>query len=316
MDIVHYSVLQKEVLELLKPDGENQLLIDGTLGEGGHSELFLKEFPSLRLVCLDADPEIMAVARKRLEPFADRTRFFNVWFNQFYREYPLGDERPDRILFDLGISVFHYQKGNRGFTFQNDEQLDMRLGGDLEISAGDIVNQYPEEALADIFFEYGEERYSRRIAAAIVRERRRESISSTARLADVIRGAVPQAYRHGRIHPATRCFQALRIVVNGELARLESVLEDALAVLKPGGRMGIISFHSLEDRMVKQFFREKNRSCTCPPEQPICNCGGKRKVDLVTRKPVVPGEEEVRLNPPSRSARFRVVEKREEEEEE
>ncbi len=313
MDIVHYSVLQDEVLEYLKPDKENQLLIDGTLGEGGHSELFLKEFPSLKLVCLDADKDIMEVAQKRLSAFGDRARFFNTWFNQFYREYPLGDERPDRILFDLGISVFHYEKGNRGFSFQSNEPLDMRLGKDLELSAGDIIDQYPENTLADIIFKYGEERYSRRIAAAIVRERKGGGIKTTAQLADVIRGSVPSVYRHGRIHPATRSFQALRIVVNGELARLEAVLQDALKILKPGGRMGVISFHSLEDRIVKQFFKYKNQLCTCPPEQPICNCRGRRVVNILTKKPVTPGEDEIRRNPPSRSSKLRVIQKLEDE---
>ncbi|MBI9103258.1 MAG: 16S rRNA (cytosine(1402)-N(4))-methyltransferase RsmH [Spirochaetales bacterium] len=313
MDIVHYSVLWKEALEYLKPDGDNQLFIDGTLGEGGHTELFLKEYPTLKTVGLDADADIMKVAKERLAPFGGRTRFFNTWFNQFYREYPLGDERPDLILFDLGISVFHYEKGNRGFSFQTDEPLDMRLGGDLELSACDIVNQYPEKELADLIYKYGEERYSRRIATALVRERKGNPIETTARLADIIRGSVPAAYRHGRIHPATRTFQAIRIVVNGELVRLESVLQDSLRVLKPGGRMGVISFHSLEDRIVKQFFKYKNQLCTCPPEQPICNCGGRRTVEILTKKPICPSEEEVRENPPSRSAKLRVVRKLEDE---
>jgi len=309
MDIVHYSVLQNEVLDYLKPDEPGQLFIDCTLGEGGHSELLVKTFSDLRLVCLDADEGIMEVAKERLSPYQDRIRFFNIWFNRFFREYPLGGERPDRILFDLGISVFHYQKGGRGFSFQKDEPLDMRLGKDLELSAGDIVNQYPEEELADLFYKYGEERYSRRIAAAVVNKRREGKIETTGRLEEIIFNAVPAAYRHGRIHPATRSFQALRIVVNGELARLESVLQDALDILKPGGRMGVISFHSLEDRIVKQFFRLKSQACTCPPEQPICSCGGRRKVKLIGPKPIVPGDDEIRRNPPSRSARFRVVEK-------
>jgi len=315
MDIVHYSVLQNEVLEYLKPDAPGQLFVDCTLGEGGHSELLLKSFSDLNLVCLDADAKIMEVAKKRLSPYAERTRFFNIWFNRFFKDYPLGGERPDRILFDLGISVFHYQKGERGFSFQKKEEpLDMRLGKDLELSAGDIINEYPEGELADLFYQYGEERYSRRIAAAIVAARKKDAIETTGQLAEIIFTSVPVSYRHGRIHPATRSFQALRIVVNGELARLEAVLQDALSVLKPGGRMGVISFHSLEDRMVKQFFRKKNQLCTCPPEQPICNCGGKRTVKLIGPKPIMPTEEEIKINPPSRSSRFRVVEKLEDEE--
>ena len=309
MEIAHYPVLKDEVLSLLQPKGEEELLVDATLGEGGHSELFLKSWPSLKVVALDADTSIMEVARRRLEPYKDRVRFFNTWFNVFFRDYPLGDERPDLILFDLGISVYHYEKGGRGFSFRKDEELDMRLGEELEITAFDIVNEYPEEEIADILFRFGEERYSRRIASAIVNTRSGEPIRTTANLAEVIRRSVPPKYRNGRIHPATRSFQALRIAVNGELARLEGVLQHSFSVLKPGGRMGVISFHSLEDRIVKWFFREKQKACTCPPESPICKCEGVSRAEIITRKPIRPTEEEVRMNPPSRSARFRVLEK-------
>ncbi|MBN2051586.1 MAG: 16S rRNA (cytosine(1402)-N(4))-methyltransferase RsmH [Spirochaetales bacterium] len=313
MDIAHYPVLKEEVFSYLRPKDESGLLIDATLGEGGHAHMFLERYPALQVVGVDADNRIMQVARERLAPYGNRMRFFHTWFNVFFRDYPLGDERPDLILFDLGISVFHYEKGERGFSFRKDENLDMRLGEELEITAFDMVNEYPEEELADIFFRFGEEGYSRRIAAAIVRAREEAPILTTGRLAEIIRGAVPMKYRTGRLHPATRTFQALRIAVNGELARLEGVLEHAFSVLKPGGRIGIIAFHSLEDRIVKWFFREKQKPCTCPPEWPICKCGGIPKADILTKKPVRPGEEEVRLNPPSRSARLRVLEKREDE---
>ncbi len=309
MDIVHYSVMQKEVLEYLKPKSPEALLIDATLGEGGHSELFLSAYPGLSVVGVDADSSIMEVARRRLSPFGERVRFFNTWFNAFFKEYPLGDERPDLILFDLGISVFHYERGKRGFSFQKDEPLDMRLGGGLELSASDIVNEYPEKELADLIFLYGEEQYAKRIAKAIAARRKTERIETTKQLADVVYGAVPENYRHGRIHPGTRTFQALRIAVNGELARLESALGAAFRVLKVGGRLGVISFHSLEDRPVKQFFKEKSKSCTCPPEWPICRCGGIKHAELLTPKAVRPGDEEVALNSPSRSAKFRVIEK-------
>jgi 16S rRNA (cytosine1402-N4)-methyltransferase len=234
---------------------------------------------------------------------------YNTWFNTFFRAYPLGGERPDAILFDLGISIFHYERAGRGFSFQKEESLDMRLDTTLEISAYDIINTYPEKELARIFFEYGEERYSRMIAAAIVRERAKSSIETSAELAQLIKSSVPAKYRYGRIHPATRSFQALRIMVNGELARLKSVLEDALGVLKVGGRIGVISFHSLEDRIVKQFLQKKSQACTCPPEWPICKCGGQAVVKLIQKKPIQPSDDEVDQNAPSRSAKLRVAEK-------
>ena len=309
MEIVHYSVMKNEVVSFLKPDKPGQLLIDATTGEGGHSECFLKRYPDLNIVCLDADADIMNVAKKRLECFGDQVRFYNKWFNAFFREYPGNLERPDRILFDLGISTFHYEKAERGFSFRKDEKLDMRLEKGLELSAGDIVNSYPQKELADIIYEYGEERYSRRIAEAIAAERKINKIETTGELAEVIWNSVPVSYRHGRIHPATRTFQALRIAVNGELARLKEALEGALTILKPGGRMGVITFHSLEDRIVKHYFREMAKECVCPPEVPVCNCRGVRIVELLTKKPVVPADEEIMDNMPSRSSKLRVIEK-------
>ena len=309
MDTVHYSVLQQEVLQYLVPPQGEGLFIDCTLGEGGHSELVLQENPGIKLVGIDADPHILEIARQRLEPFKKRVRLYNTWFNTFFREYPLGGERPDAILFDLGISIFHYERAGRGFSFQKEEPLDMRLDTTLEISAYDIINTYPEKELARIFFEYGEERYSRMIAAAIVRERGKSSIETSAELAQLIKSSVPAKYRYGRIHPATRSFQALRIMVNGELARLKSVLEDALGVLNVGGRIGVISFHSLEDRIVKQFLQKKSQTCTCPPEWPICKCGGQAVVKLIQKKPIQPSDDEVDQNAPSRSAKMRVAEK-------
>ncbi len=315
MDIVHQSVLKNEVLTLLKPEKADGLCIDCTLGEGGHSESFLKFCPGLKVVGLDADEAIMSIAKKRLESYKDRMRYFNTWFNVFFNEYPLGEERPDCILFDLGISVYHYEKSGRGFSFRKDEPLDMRLKPDLEITAGDIVNTYPEEELANLIYLFGEERYSRRIARAVVREREHGLLETTKQLADTIWQSVPPDYRYGRIHPGTRTFQALRIAVNGELARLENTLGNALNILKVGGKMGVISFHSLEDRIVKRFFQEKNKTCTCPPEWPICKCGGQRVVSILTKKPVRPGMDEVERNAPSRSARMRVIQKLRDEEE-
>lgn len=313
MDTVHYSVLQQEVLQWLAPPAERGLFIDATLGEGGHSELLLRSFPELRLVGLDADGSIMKVAENRLASYGERVRLYNMWFNQFFRTYPLGGEQADAILFDLGISIYHYQRAERGFSFQKAEPLDMRLDESLEISAADIVMTYPQSELEKIFFKYGEERYSRAIAAAIVKARKESTIGESKQLAEIVWNAVPPKYRHGRIHPATRVFQALRIVVNGELARLESALQHALEHLRVGGRMGVISFHSLEDRIVKRFFQNKSKACICPPEWPICKCGGEQDVvSVLTNKPLVPGEKELSWNPPSRSAKLRIAEKKRE----
>lgn len=307
--ITHIPVLKREVFEYLVPNDAEGLFIDATLGEGGHAEYFLEKNKKIHIAGIDADEKIMRIARERLGRFGDRVRFYQMWFNQFFSDYPEDLPRPNGILFDLGISTFHYEKGERGFSFGRDEKLDMRLEAGLELNAADIVNEYPENELADIIFEFGEERLSRRIARKIVDLRKTERIESSSRLAEIITGAVPPSYRHGRMHPATRTFQALRIAVNGELVRIEQTLESALDTLAIGGRLAVIAFHSLEDRIVKHFFREKNKSCTCPPEWPMCKCGGTRSVELLTRKPVRPNDEEVANNAPSRSARLRVVEK-------
>lgn len=314
MKIVHTPVLKAQVVTHLAPANEKGLLIDATLGEGGHAELFLESFPEIRILGIDADASILEQAKRRLNRFGDRVLFFNSWFNLFFKDYPEEFGRPDSILFDLGISLFHFDTAERGFSFNKNGPLDMRLEQTLEISAADIVNHYPEDELANLLYEYGEERYSRRIAKAIVTERDRASITSTDDLKRIVWKAVPDSYRHRRLHPATKTFQALRIAVNGELARLQSALRYAFRILKPQGRMGVISFHSLEDRMVKQFFKHKSRSCTCPPEWPVCRCGGEPLGRLITKKPLEPTQEEVSANKASRSAKLRVIEKLKEEE--
>ena len=308
MDIVHYSIMKDEVCSYLAPAEDGQLLIDCTMGEGGHSEEFLKRYPSLHVTGLDADPAIQEVARERLAPFGDRVNFVHTWFDNYFSSYPEA-VRPDRILMDLGISIFHYEKSGRGFTFQKDEPLDMRLDSNNPLSAAVVVNEYGEKEIADLIYAYGEERYSRRIAAAIVRERKNSEIKTAAALADLIFNAVPANYRHGRIHPATRSFQAIRIEVNGELDRLKKTLEGAVDALNIGGRIAVITFHSLEDRIVKRYFKDLNRDCICPPEQPRCTCGDVRILNILTRKPVVPTAAEISENSPSRSAKLRVAEK-------
>ena len=313
LEIVHTPVLLNECLSYLSPVGEpfesSAYLIDSTLGEGGHSFNFLSKYPTLKVKGLDADSIIQARAKERLSPFGERMSFYNGWFNDFYRNFPEGEERPNLILFDLGISVFHYERSGRGFSFRHDEVLDMRLNSETRESAADIVNRMEEEKMANMIYLYSDEKYSRRIASEICRVRETQKIESTKQLADIIYNAVPTKYRHGNIHPATRTFQALRIKVNSELSRLPEAIHDAFNVLAPGGKLGVITFHSLEDRIVKNYFRNLGKQCVCPPEVPICNCGGTPCAEILTRKPVEPTEEEIKNNSPSRSAKLRVVRK-------
>lgn len=294
MEIVHYPVMHREVLENLPIPSGDSLMIDCTTGEGGHTSLFLSKYPSLTVIGIDRDKEIQKKATERLSGFGGRFRPVNAWFDEYLETVP--SESADAILFDLGISMFHYVESDRGFSFRSDEPLDMRLNTGSGMSAADIVNGYSEESLADIIYIYGEERYSRRIARAIAEERAKAPIESSERLGEVIRGAVPKEYRYGRIHPATRTFQALRIEVNKELDRITPALENAIRILKKGGRVAVITFHSLEDRKVKWFFKDEAAS-----ENP--------RIRILTKKPIIPSEEESNENPPSRSAKLRVVER-------
>ena len=314
MEIVHTPVLLRPCLEWLSPVGEpfekNGWMIDCTLGEGGHSNAFLSNFPSLNVIGIDADSVIQARAKERLAPYGNRMHFYNGWFNDFHGNYPSEYPKPDLILFDLGISVFHYERSGRGFSFRYDEPLDMRLDPDSENeSASDIVNGMREEELANLIYLYGEEKLSRRIAHGIVASRANGRIESSKALADIIYEVVPGSYRHGPIHPATRTFQALRIAVNSELRHIPEALHNAFNNLNAGGKMGVITFHSLEDRIVKNYFRNLGRECVCPPEVAQCRCGGKPCAEILTRKPVGPTDEEIKINSPSRSAKLRVVRK-------
>lgn len=291
MEPIHRSVLVDEVLDYLEPATTDAVLVDATLGEGGHSASFLQRFPSLRVIGVDVDAEMMARAAERLSAFEERVELVNTWFDDYFERISIS---PDRVLLDLGVSMFHFSRAGRGFSFRADEPLDMRLDARAGRSAADLVNELDETELANLIFRYGEERLSRRIAARIADERSRAPITTTKELADLIWRSVPPSYRHGRLHPATRTFQALRIAVNGELDRLERVIPLALDRLAGGGRLGIISFHSLEDRIVKHRFRE------------IASDGPYR---VVTKKPIVPDERETRLNPAARSAKLRVIER-------
>lgn len=313
MEIVHTPVLLNECLKYLSPIGEKYenhcLMIDSTLGEGGHTFNFLSKYKNLEIIGVDADFVIQERAKKRLSEFGNRIHFYNGWFNDFYKNYPSEYEKPNLILFDLGISVFHYEKSQRGFSFRYDEKLDMRLNPNSEVSAENLVNELSEEKLANLIYLYGEEKLSRKIAKAIVEARKGGKIESSKQLAEIIWNAVPSSYRYAQIHPATRTFQALRIAVNGELKRLPSALHNAFNVLKPDGKMGVITFHSLEDRIVKNYFRNLGKKCVCPPEVAICRCGGTPCAEILTHKPICPTQEEIKQNSPSRSAKLRVVRK-------
>ena len=308
VNAVHTPVLTEELLEILAPRKEDELMIDATIGEGGHSFQFLSRFPGLKIIGVDADPQIQKIAGERLKGFNGRIEFYSGWSYDFFSEYSF-PRRPDTILIDLGVSLFHYEKSGRGFSFLRDEPLDMRIRSDTGKSAADLISGLSEKELADLLFTNAQERFSRRIAKEIVKTRSLGPIKSSGVLAQTVERAVPLAYRNGPVHPATKTFLALRIAVNRELSGLEALLEAALKVLKPKGIIGVISFHSLEDRIVKNFFREKNRDCTCPPQEPICRCEGKRIVNILTKKGVIPGPEEIRNNPASRSARLRAAEK-------
>ncbi|RPJ05771.1 MAG: 16S rRNA (cytosine(1402)-N(4))-methyltransferase RsmH [Spirochaetaceae bacterium] len=321
-DIYHTPVLLEEVLTWLAPDavpdntagaGVPCVVVDATAGEGGHSEAFLSRFPQTKLYCVDADSRQIREAEKRLSGFGNRARFFNCLFSGFFENYDSqGLSNPDRILMDLGISMYHFKGSERGFSFAADEPLDMRISDTLTKTAADIVNREREEEIARILFEYGEERASRKIARAIVLARKQAPLKTTKELAGLVARVLGKGQGHAprsRIHPATKTFQALRIAVNRELEELEQGLAAGFSVLKPSGKIGVITFHSLEDRIVKRFFQAKQRGCTCDPETPMCQCGGKKECTILTKKPVTASDEEIRKNPASRSAKLRVAEK-------
>ncbi|HRW23941.1 MAG TPA: 16S rRNA (cytosine(1402)-N(4))-methyltransferase RsmH [Spirochaetia bacterium] len=313
----HVPVMLNDTLERLVPPTPDCLLIDGTLGLAGHSSAFLARYPGLRLLGVDADTEVQAIAGARLEPYGGRVSLVNAYFDDFFAGYAdsvaRGEaERPGLVLFDFGVSMFHFRESGRGFSLQGDERLDMRLSPRAERTAADLVAELDERELLRIISEYGEEPFAYNIARAIVRERAAARIDSTARLADIVRGAVPAKARYGRIHPATRTFQALRIAVNDELGRIERVLPAAISCLAEGGLIGCISFHSLEDRIVKRAFRSlevrKERAYFKEDrDRPIPLGEAERGLVILTKKPVEPADDEVAANPASRSAKLRVA---------
>ncbi|MCC7450442.1 MAG: 16S rRNA (cytosine(1402)-N(4))-methyltransferase RsmH [Anaerolineae bacterium] len=306
-DSPHIPVLLSAVLDGLNvaahPDG---LFIDGTVGAGGHAAASLTAAPESHLLGFDRDPRSLDIARATLAPFEDRVTLVHANYDTMGKVAPEhGFGMVDGILLDLGLSSMHVDEAERGFAFKVDGPLDMRFDSTAHIpTAADLVNTLDADELADLIYQYGEDRDSRRIARAIIAAR---PLHTTRQLADVIE----KAHRGPRekIHPATRTFQALRIAVNDELGAVQRVLPQAIALLKPGGRLAVISFHSLEDRIVKQVFRDESTDCLCPPKQLVCMCGHKASVRLVNRKPLVADDAESAANPRSRSAKLRVVER-------
>ncbi|MCI0396225.1 MAG: 16S rRNA (cytosine(1402)-N(4))-methyltransferase RsmH [Chloroflexi bacterium] len=300
----HTPVLYQEVLEYLQPRPGGRY-VDGTIGAGGHTAgLLAASAPDGRVLAFDRDPEAIAFARRRLSDFGDRVVFVQASYAAMAEEAPAhGFTAVDGVLLDLGLSSRQLADAERGFSFLQDGPLDMRFDPTAGRPAADLVNNLREAELADILWRYGEVRLSRKLARAIVRER---PIRTTAQLAGLI---AQETGRRDRIHPATQVFQALRIAVNDELGALEQGLAAAVDLLRPGGRLAVISFHSLEDRLVKQFIRRQSRDCVCPPEQPLCTCDAQAVLRPVTRKVVRPTDEEVAANPRSRSARLRVAER-------
>lgn len=308
MEFHHISVLLNECIDNLNitPDG---IYVDGTMGGGGHSLEIAKRLTTGRLICIDQDPNAHEAAGKRLAEYKDRITFVRDNFGNIANILDsLGVEKIDGMLLDIGVSSHQLDEAERGFSYQQDAPLDMRMNPDRPFSAYDVVNGYDEDELDRVIFTYGEERWARRIAQFIVKEREAKPIETTGELVDIIKKAVPKGARKDGPHPAKRTFQAIRIEVNGELEVLQRAIDDVAARLAVGGRLCIITFHSLEDRIVKEAFRKQENPCICPPQFPVCVCGKKPLGRVITRKPILPSKEELEENPRSRSAKLRVLE--------
>ncbi len=304
MTAPHLPVLYKEIIHALQPKAGGRY-IDGTLGAGGHTAGILEASrPDGEALAFDLDPQALEIARTRLHPFGERARIIQASYVEMAEQAAsLGWDRVDGIVLDLGVSSMQLDTPDRGFSFLQDAPLDMRFAPNAPLSAADLVNSLPEAELADVLYRYGEERLSRRIARAIVQNR---PIETTRQLADLVLKTIG---KKERIHPATRTFQALRIAVNSELEAVESVLPIAIGLLQPGGRLAVISFHSLEDRIVKETFRRASTDCLCPPRQPVCTCGHRASIKQINRKPIEAGEAEIQENSRARSAKLRIAEK-------
>ncbi len=309
MEFKHYSVLLNECIEALdiKPDG---IYVDGTLGMGGHSSRIAARLTTGRLISIDRDERAIARAGERLKEFADRITLVHGNFRDLESILrDLGIDKVDGMLFDLGVSSPQLDEAERGFSYMADAPLDMRMDESEALSAWFVVNKWPEEKLKRILYDFGEERYAPRIAAAIVDKRSKKSIETTLELVDIIKGAMPAAALREKQHPAKRSFQAIRIAVNDELEAISELMSTAADHLNVGGRLAVISFHSLEDKIIKNAFQSRERGCTCPREFPVCTCGFVQTLKTISRKPILPSAKELEENPRSRSAKLRVAER-------
>ncbi|SCZ77034.1 16S rRNA (cytosine(1402)-N(4))-methyltransferase RsmH [Acidaminobacter hydrogenoformans] len=309
MAFEHVSVLLEACIEALeiREDGD---YVDCTLGGGGHSEAILERLPKGRLAGIDQDKEALAAAKERLERFGNHfVPVHSNFVNLKTVVEDLGWDGVDGILIDLGVSSYQLDEAERGFSYMNDGLLDMRMDQTQSLTAEEVVNTYSEKSLYEVIRDYGEEKWASRIAKFIVEARRKAPIKTTSELVSIIKAAIPAKARQDGPHPAKRTFQAIRIEVNDELGIIEKTIRDGVSLLRPGGRFAVITFHSLEDRIVKQTFKDLATACTCPPEIPVCVCGRKSIVKSITRKPILPTEAELEQNPRARSAKLRVAAK-------
>lgn len=309
MDFHHISVLLNEAVSGLSVRSDG-IYVDGTMGGGGHSREILNRLDTGKLIGFDRDGTAIEACRERLACFADKITFVNRNFNDIsYVLAEQGIEKIDGAVLDLGVSSYQLDCAERGFSYKHDAPLDMRMDRNDSFSAYNVVNEYDKGKLADVIFEYGEERWAKRIAEFIVKERETAPIETTGQLVSIIKKAVPKGARTDGPHPAKRTFQAIRIEVNGELYGLKQALTDFISCLKPGGRLCVITFHSLEDRIVKTAFAQAAKGCSCPPELPVCVCGKRPEGRAVTKRPIVPSRAELEENPRARSAHLRIFEK-------
>ena len=313
MEFHHIPILLPECLTALEPE-RGGVFVDCTAGGGGHSFGIASRLPEdghSRLICLDRDDEAIAACRARLSPLGDRFTIVKSNFRDLDAALrSVGVDHIDGVLWDLGVSSHQLDDAERGFSYTADAPLDMRMDQSAGLSASDVVNTYPEEELKRILWIYGEEKFSGRVARAIVQRREKSPIRTTLELAETVAGAIPTRQKESQ-HPARRAFQAIRIEVNGELDAIEPSIRAAVEHMRPGGRLAVITFHSLEDRIVKETFRALATGCTCPPNFPVCVCGGKPKITLLSKKPIAPSEKELSENPRSHSAKLRVAERTE-----